>query len=129
MRIPIALVLLLSLTASGCLMARTTTNEPLARPAVERLVPGKSTAQECLELLGAPSEVVQLGQRSAWRYQYQQMKRAGTFLIVLTLFNEDVRQDRVWLFFDPRDVLQSVGSTFEADRARYAAPWQDLSEP
>ena len=60
-RSPLLLALLLPLT--GCLIDRSTTNEPLAADVVAALEPGRTTAREAVERLGAPVEVVQLGRR------------------------------------------------------------------
>lgn len=119
------LALLLALLP-GCFLARNTVNEPIAAAAVAELVPGQSRAADATRLLGAPSEVVQLGRRTAYRYDFQTTKRAGFTLIVVTMFNDDTHADRVWLFFDEEDVLTHVGSTLEAVQARYAMPWQKV---
>ena len=46
----------------------------------------------------------------------------------MALFNEDARQDRVWLFFDENHVLSHVGSTFAGHRPQYSMPWEDIHE-
>ena len=112
----------------SCFVARTAVNEPLDIAAVRSLVPGETTAKEAVERLGAPSDVVQLGKRFAYRYDHTINKRAGLFLIVIALFNEDARQDRTWLFFDEKSVLTHVGSTFSSHRPQYAVPWEDIHE-
>ena len=118
------LPLLLLLALPGCFVSRGTTNAPIRRASLRDLVPGTSTAADATTRLGAPSEVVQLGSRTAYRYDFGTTKRAGLTLVVATFINEDTDADRVWLFFDARDVLTHVGATLEADRARYAMPWQ-----
>jgi hypothetical protein len=107
----------------ACLIVRDTTNEPLQAEVLTQLTPGATTAAQAVELLGAPTEIVQLGFRSAYRYEFGAAKRAALFLIVINLSNTDARADRIWLFFDDRDVLTHVGSSFDADDARYALPW------
>ena len=102
----IVLVLLLATATSACYVTRSTTNEPLTRESIDKLVPGTSTAQEVVATLGAPAEVVQLGTRTAYRYEFTNTKRAVLFLIVLGFYNEDTR----------------------ADRARYAMPWWNVHE-
>ena len=71
---------------------------------------------------------MQLGTRTAYRYEFTNTKRAVLFLIVLGFYNEDTRADRAWLFFDAQNVLTHVGATLEADRARYAMPWWNVHE-
>jgi hypothetical protein len=68
-------------------------------------VPGETTAKDVVEALGAPNEVVQLGTRSAYRYDFTVEKTAGFTLIIITFLNDDTRADRAWLFFDKDDVL------------------------
>ena len=111
---------------SGCLIDRSTVNEPIEAQLVAQLQPGKTTASEAVNLLGAPAEVVQLGRRSAYRFQFENTKSAALFLIVVNLMSSDSRADRVWLFFDEHDVLTHVGSTFESKDTRYALPWTKL---
>jgi outer membrane protein assembly factor BamE (lipoprotein component of BamABCDE complex) len=119
MRIP-ALLLLALLPA--CAMSRTTTNQPLDPEVIASLVPGVTTALEVAEKLGAPSQVVELGQRSAWLYEHVQEKHEGLFLLVLGLHGHDVQADRCWVFFDTADVLTHVGSTLQAADAVYDVP-------
>jgi hypothetical protein len=126
MRIPNALLLPLLAPLAGCFVARNTVNEPIERAAVGELVPGTSTAADATALLGAPSEVVQLGYRTAYRYDFLTTKRAGITLLIVTFFNDDTHADRVWLFFDKDDVLTHLGATIEADEAAYAMPWQKI---
>ena len=114
--------------APACVVSRSTENEPLPRGAIESLRPGTSTAREVVELLGAPVDVVQLGKRSAYRYEFTRAKRAGLILVVVLLYNLDQRADRVWVFFDENQVLTHVGVSLESDRAEYAMPWEDLHD-
>ena len=116
-----SLVLLL---APSCIISREYVNEDLEPGRVEQLVPGTSTASDVVALLGAPAEVVQLGRRSAYRYEHAQEKVTGlTLVFVVFFFNSDMQSDRVWVFFDENDVLTHMASTFEAEEAEYAMPW------
>lgn len=112
----------------ACFMTRDTVNAPLDRAEIEKLTPGTSTAREAVEILGAPSEVVQLGLRTAYRYEFTTAKRGVLFLVVVGFYNTDTRSDRVWLFFDAKDVLTHMGSTLEAAETEYALPWYDVYE-
>ena len=123
-----ALALLAALALSGCFLSRSDTNEPLAPDHFRKLRPGVTRAKEAVELLGAPTEVVELGQRSAYRYDATTLKRAGFTVIVLTMLGEDQRQDRAWLFFDAQDVLTHYATTFGVHRTQYALPWEDVHE-
>lgn len=119
---------LLLLSTSSCALARSSENEPLSADALHSLRPGSTTAREVVELLGAPVDVVQLGKRSAYRYQFTNTKRAGLILIVLNLYGEDSRTDRAWVFFDEDQVLTHVGVTLDGAKAEYAMPWEDLHD-
>ena len=75
LRKPPALLLCLSLTACG--IGRMESNDPIDAEAVRSLTPWRTTAKEVVEKLGAPTEVVQLGKRSAYRYDASSAKSAG----------------------------------------------------
>ncbi|MEM7518377.1 MAG: outer membrane protein assembly factor BamE [Planctomycetota bacterium] len=115
--------LLLALTCSSCLFARDTINRPIAPTGVAQLQAGSSTAEDVVQLFGAPSDVVQLGRRSAYLYTHSIQKQSALFLIVFGLNNEDLRQDRLWVFFDEDNVLTHYGATFSADEASYEFPF------
>ena len=118
-----ALLVLVSLTfLPGCLLDRSSTNVPIDPAAVTALTPGTSSADDVTRLLGAPVEVVQLGRRSAWRYEYHLTKRAGLFLILFGTRGTDTQADRVWVFFDEQHTVTHVGATFDASEAEYALP-------
>jgi len=121
----ISLALLLSLLA-GCAIGRQAENVPLEPAKIEKLVPGKTTALEVVEVMGAPVDVIQLGRRSAYLYRHTMNKSTGIVLIVVNLLNQDHREDRLWVFFDEQDTLTHVGATLEAKDARIAAPWQKV---
>jgi len=125
MRILFAAVLLAGLL-SGCFISRDRANEPLEKSKIDSLAIGTATATEVANELGAPSEVVQLGKRSAWRYDFTTTKTSGFTVIVLTFLNTDRRSDRCWLFFDESHVLRHVGTTLDAEDTRYAMPWQEV---
>ena len=117
------LALLLVLLTPGCFLQRNYVNQPLEEESLARLVPGTTTAAEVVELLGAPNEVVQLGRRSAYRYEHDQQKSTGFLLLVIGFINRDTQSDRTWVFFSEDDVLSHVGTTLEAADAEYAMPW------
>lgn len=125
---PVLLLFAILLTLPACFVSRSATNEPIDAIALQQLHPGESTARTVVETLGAPTEVVPLGKRTAYRYDAAVAKRAGLFALVVLLVNEDTRSDRVWLFFDEQDVLTHLGATFAAHRPQYAMPWEDIHE-
>ena len=112
----------------ACAFGRQDTNEPLDPEIVRTFVPGKTTAREVTERLGAPTEVVQLGRRTAYRYDGATTKSTVLFLLVVNFANQDTRSDRVWVFFDDNDVLTHFGSWWGTHRTQYAMPWEDVHE-
>lgn len=119
----------LMLSLPGCFFARVNRNDPLVPSAVEQLLPGTTTAQQAVELLGGPTLVVQLGDRSAYRYDHTVTKATGLLLGIFNVGHTDTREDRLWLFFDDEDRLTHVGTSLQSHRARYALPWEDLHAP
>lgn len=125
------LLLLLTLAfpcLSGCVQARMLENEPLDDAKIRQLAPGKTTAKEVVELLGAPTEVVQLHKRSAYRYEHTTTKYAALVLLLINFGHSDARSDRLWVFFDENERLTAVGSTLSSHRTQYAMPWEDVHE-
>ncbi len=120
------LLTLLALACSSCLFARKNFNSPVEPDLVAGVVVGED-AEQVVGRLGAPNEVVQLGRRSAWRYDHTVEKSTGAWLLV-GFYNQDTRQDRVWVFFDEEQRVSHVGSTFEARNAEYALPFEDLHD-
>ncbi len=120
-RLALALALVLPV-ASGCFVSRQYVNQPLAEESVVGLVPGQSSELDVARALGGPTDVVQLGRRSAWRYDHTRQKRAGVSLLIVTFAGTDVQSDRIWVFFDEQGILTHYGATFDADRARYSVP-------
>lgn len=113
------------LVLPSCFVARVHENRPLDAGAYAQLAVGTSTASDAAQLLGAPTQVVELGAKSAWLYRYGATKRAGLFLIVVGFLNDDSQSDRVWLFFDANGVLEHAAASFEADAAQWEMPWGD----
>lgn len=116
-----AAALLLALLP-GCFLSRSRANPPIAPEQVAAIEPGVSTADDVARLLGAPNEVVQLGRRSAWKYEHLVEKQSAAFLVVLGLRGVDTQADRVWVFYDEDDRVLHVGSMFEAGEAEYDVP-------
>jgi outer membrane protein assembly factor BamE (lipoprotein component of BamABCDE complex) len=124
-----ALVLsLLLVVLPACFSSRATVNQRLPREAAAQIAPGSSAA-EVVELLGAPSDIVQLGHRVAYLYEFEQSKMTGFLAGVVGFMNSDTRSDRVWIFFGPggTEVTHSATS-YDADKAQNGMPWSDLDE-
>ncbi len=125
---PSIIALPLLLLAAGCMWVRIDTNEPIDAAVVRAFRIGETTAREVTERLGAPVDVVQIGHRSAYHYEATLMKETSLYMVVVTLGNYDTRSDRVWLFFDEKDVLTHQSATFAVHRPRYAMPWVDVHD-
>lgn len=114
----------LTLLATSCALTKSQTHMPIDAAAVTSLQPGDA-ASRVTELLGAPTEVVQLGRRSAYRYDFTETKRAGLWLVLVGFLNTDSQQDRVWVFLDEADRVSHVGATLDGERAEWSMPWSD----
>ncbi len=108
--------------SSGCFLSRSKANPAIDPIAVASIVPGRSTADDVTRLLGAPNEVVQLGRKSAWRYEHTIQKEATAFLLLLGLQGSDTQADRVWVFFDEASNVTHLGSLLQAGEAKYDIP-------
>ena len=111
---------------TACFIGRSSKNEPISPTAIAQLVPGTTTALQVVESFGAPVDIVQLGRRSAYLFHHSVERNTGFLVIVVGLYNEDIRSDRLWVFFDEQGVLTHYGATLAADRARRAMPWTKI---
>ena len=122
-RLFVSLSLLLILPA--CFTTRTTVNQKLSSDAAAQIAAGTSAA-EVVELLGAPTDIVQLGHRSAYLYEFQQTKMTGLLAGVVGFMNSDTRSDRIWVFLGPGgDTVTHVGSSLDADKVQSRMPWTE----
>ncbi len=71
----------------------------------EKLVIGKTTRPEVLDLLGPPSQVIALDNESVLYYLFEHSEGEGLILIVYNRMRIDTRYDRAIFFFDENDVL------------------------
>ncbi len=116
------LVSLLVALSASCVASKAEIHQPLDAARFESLEPGTSTAAEVVQALGAPTDVVQLGKRSAYRYDHLIEKQTVLFLVVVNLRGVDTQADRAWVFFDKDDVLTHVAMTLESDTAEHFVP-------
>ena len=123
-----SLLLSALLLLPACALARQDTNEPLDAELIRSLQPGKTTARDVVERLGAPTEVVQLGRRTAYRYDASATKSTALILLLVNFANQDTRTDRLWVFFDENNLLTHHGAWYGTHRPQYAMPWEDVHE-
>ena len=121
--------LLLVALLPACFVSRTADEEPLYPAMLAGLKPGVATAAQVVDKLGAPTQVVRLNKRSAYRFEHKMEKSVFLFLVVIALGGTDQRADRVWAFFDENDVLTHFATTYGAHRAEYGLPWEDIHDP
>lgn len=100
-------------------MGQAKLDQPLDPAAIAQLQPGVSNAGDVVELLGAPNKVVELGNKSAWLYEFQHTKQMGLWLLIFGSYGVDTQADRCWVFFDAQGTLTHFGATLNADKAEY----------
>ena len=121
-------LLILCLLSSGCFVTRYSVNQKLSPEAASQIGPG-TPAAEVVDLLGAPTDVVQLGHRVAYLYEFEQSKMTGLLAMIVGFMNSDTRSDRIWIFLGPGgNEVSHVASSFDADKAKNGMPWSDLDE-
>jgi len=121
-------LLSLLLVLPGCFSTRSTVNQQLSAEAAAQIGPGTSAA-EVVELLGAPTDIVQLGHRVAYLYEFEQSKMSGFLAAIVGFMNSDTRSDRIWIFLGPGGTeVTHVAASFDADKAQNGMPWSDLDE-
>ena len=109
----------LTLFCGSCVVGEMTVGQPLEASAISLLQPNHSSAQDVADLLGAPNQVVELGNKSAWLYEAQKERRAGVFLLIFSTFGQDKQFDRCWVFFDENGLLTHIASSLESNTAEY----------
>ena len=117
-------ILLLAFTLQSCVMlAKNKDYYPFDTSQLEKLTPGKSTAAEVTEMLGAPSTIVKLSNGNAYIYRHSLSKGTGLWLVIVSFGNYDKRKDQIVVFFDKNDVLTHYGVTLDANKAAYGLPF------
>ncbi|MHC4847540.1 MAG: hypothetical protein ACYTEG_03710 [Planctomycetota bacterium] len=119
------LALLPLLLLTGCFLGKFSENEPFDEDLLKEFESGKTTAGDVTRVLGPPLRVVPLDVRSAYLYEFSESKSAGLILLLVNFVNSDQRYDRIWFFFDSRDVLTHYGTRLSSHRSRFAMPWVD----
>jgi len=112
-------LLILTLLCGSCVMSEMTIGQPLGSSAISQLQPNHSSAQDVAALMGAPNQIVELGDKSAWLYEAQKERRAGLFILVFGTYGQDKQFDRCWVFFDENGLLTHIASSLESSTAEY----------
>jgi outer membrane protein assembly factor BamE (lipoprotein component of BamABCDE complex) len=122
---PLLSLLAVLLLLPACVYSQGNRHQSLDPELIEALEPGESTARDVVNALGAPTEVVQLGRRSAYRYDASVSKQVGLFLLVIALHGRDTQEDRAWFFFDENGLLTHRAATLAAGDAEFSLPVVD----
>jgi len=77
------------------------------------LVPGETTRDEVLRLLGPPSQVIALEDETVLYYLFERSVGEGLILIVYNRMKIDTHYDRAILFFDEHDVLRDFATRID----------------
>ena len=96
---------------------------PFDASGLDKLIPGKSTAAEVTEVLGAPSSIVKLSNGNAYIYRRSFSKGTGLWLILVTFVNYDKHYDQIVIFFDKKNIMTHYGVTLDAHKAAYGFPF------
>ena len=78
-----------------------------ALPPIEK---GQTTETQILELLGPPSQVMNLGDQVIFYYIMEKMEGKGGYLLIYNWNNKKVRYDRAIFIFDKDRVLKELCS-------------------
>jgi outer membrane protein assembly factor BamE (lipoprotein component of BamABCDE complex) len=80
---------------------------------LERFQKGVTSQSEVLDVLGPPSQLINLDNQVVFYYLAQQNEGRGKAFIVWNQLSEERRYDRAIFFFDPDGVLQEVAYSKE----------------
>lgn len=86
-------------------------------PPIEK---GKTTETQILELLGPPSQVMNLGDQVIFYYMMEKTEGKGGYLLIYNWNNKKIRYDRAIFFFDKNRVLKDYAlskENFEYEKA------------
>jgi outer membrane protein assembly factor BamE (lipoprotein component of BamABCDE complex) len=90
--------------AAGCAVTRGDLGAPFKDADIAAVKNGRSTQSDVVRLLGAPDNVIQLGDREAFHYYHYTLKHA-TFLVFSRV---NIASDELYVFFDSRGVVDQV---------------------
>jgi len=82
---------------------------------IDQFQRGVTTQSDVLELLGPPSQLINLEKQVVFYYLAQQRKGKGMILIVYNQMEEKHQYDRAIFFFDQDGVLQEVSYSKEVN--------------
>lgn len=77
------------------------------------MVKGTTTQTQILEMLGPPSQVINLGNQVVFYYLFEKTESKGAFLLLFNWKNKKVRYDRAIFFFNENGVLVDYAFSIE----------------
>ena len=120
----ILFVLLLVFFLQSCAgWAKNKDYHPFDASGVDKLIPGKSTAAQVTEILGAPSEIVKLSNGNAYIYRRSLSKGTGLWLLIVSFGNYDEHYDQIVIFLDKKNTMTHFAVTLDAHKATYGLPF------
>jgi outer membrane protein assembly factor BamE (lipoprotein component of BamABCDE complex) len=96
---------------------------PFDASGLDKLIPGKSTAAQVTEILGAPSEIVKLSNGNAYIYRRSLSKGTGLWLLIVSFGNYDEHYDQIVIFLDKKNIMTHFAVTLDAHKAAYGLPF------
>jgi outer membrane protein assembly factor BamE (lipoprotein component of BamABCDE complex) len=122
-REPLFVLLLVFFLQSCAGWAKNRDYHPFDASELDRLIPGKSTAAQVTEILGAPSNIVKLSNGNAYIYQRSLSKGTGLWLLIVSFGHYDKHYDQIVIFFDKKNIMTHYGVTLDAHKAAYGLPF------
>ena len=120
----ILFVLLLMFFLQSCAgWAKNKDYHPFDASGLDKLIPGKSTAAQVTEMLGAPSNIVKLSNGNAYTYRRSLSKGTGLWLLIVSFGNYEKHYDQIVIFFDKKNIMTHSGITLDAHKAAYGLPF------
>ena len=145
--VALALVIM-TLPASGCVMARTYRDHPLDEQKIAAIQRGVTTKSEVLALLGPPQEIdareltaigitfdqilprpgekpptEQIVSARWFRYSYQRGNGIALILLLFNYFEFDQKNDSLVIFFDGEDTVADLAFRKDTDTLPRYGPW------
>ena len=99
--------LCLGILASGCTFARNKINVEDFHAKAEKIIPGKTTADETVEIIGSqPSAILELKDERAYVYTFGDGKTGGLNLFIFGSRRTNLGIDSAYFFLDKNNVIK-----------------------
>jgi hypothetical protein len=118
----ILVILILAMLLGGCMFARQKINIENFHAKAENIIPGKTKANEMMEILGSPPNAVidTPGGKKIFAYTFGDGKTKGFTLILFNVRKTNLGIDTAYFFVDQNNVVEEkIISTNSKD-----VPWE-----